>query len=96
MYAVVVTFEITPGRIEAFMPLMLQNARTSLSDEAGCRQFDVCTDPERAGEVFLYELYDDRAAFEAHTASAHYAHFQKEIDGMVTDKDVRFFTQVAK
>ncbi|PTX55507.1 quinol monooxygenase YgiN [Litoreibacter ponti] len=96
MYAVVVTFQIAPDAVAAFLPLMMQNARSSRANEPGCQQFDVCTDPERAGEVFLYEIYDDRAAFEAHTASAHYAQFQKDIDGMVLSKDVRFFSQVAR
>ncbi|SFR46224.1 putative quinol monooxygenase [Litoreibacter janthinus] len=94
MFAVVVTFQIAPDQLAQFMPAMLSNAQTSLSLEAGCKQFDVCTDPERAGEVFLYELYDDEASFNAHTSSTHYAEFQKAIDGMIVSKDVRFFQQV--
>ena len=68
--------------------------KTSLATEPGCQQFDVCMNSERPAEVFLYEIYDDEAAFKAHTASSHYAEFQSTIDGMVTGKDVRFFNEV--
>ncbi|RLJ58853.1 quinol monooxygenase YgiN [Litoreibacter meonggei] len=94
MFALAVTFEIDPAQLDAFKVAMLENANTSLKDEPGCRQFDVCMDTARPTEVFLYEVYDDEAAFKAHTASAHYAAFQSAIDGMVTGKDVRFFNEV--
>lgn len=77
-----------------FLPLMNDNARTSLKDEPGCHQFDVCTDPERPNEVFLYELYADRAAFEAHLASAHFADFDSKTSMLIADKDVRTFAKV--
>lgn len=94
MFALAVTFEIDPAQLSAFKVAMLQNAKTSLAEESGCQQFDVCMDAERPAEVFLYEVYDDEAAFKAHTASSHYAEFQSTIDGMVTGKDVRFFNEV--
>lgn len=95
MYAIVVTFEIKEDRIGAFMPAMLQNAQTSLSEEPGCRRFDVCTDPGRPTEIFLYELYTDRAAFEAHLASDHFAAFDVQVADMIAKKDVRTYAEVA-
>ncbi len=94
MFAVAVTFKIDPARMAAFKVAMLQNAKTSLADEAGCQQFDVCMDAERPSEVFLYEIYDDEAAFKTHTASAHYASFQATIEGMVIGKDAHLFSEV--
>lgn len=96
MFAIAVTFEIHKEHWDRFMPLMLLNARSSLRDEPGCQQFDVCSDASRPYEVFLYELYDDEAAFTAHTQSAHYAAFQDAIVGMVASKDVRSFARVAQ
>ena len=95
MYAVVVTFEIKEDRIGAFMPAMLRNARTSLSEEPGCRRFDVCTDPGQPTEVFLYELYTDRAAFDAHLASAHFRTFDSHVAEMIATKDIRTYAEVA-
>lgn len=94
MFAVVVTFEIAEGAIEAFMPAMTANARTSLANEPGCHRFDVCTDPARPSEVFLYELYTDRAAFDAHLQSPHFKAFDSQVADMITAKDVRTYVLV--
>ncbi|WP_417418831.1 putative quinol monooxygenase [Hoeflea sp.] len=94
MFAVVVTFKIKAGMIDKFMPLMLENARASLRDEPGCHQFDVCTDEAQPDSVFLYELYSDLAAFEAHQQTPHFQQFGKTGGPMVEAKDVRTFAQV--
>ncbi len=94
MYAVTVTFTIAAGRMSEFLPRMIANARTSLNDEPGCQLFDVCTDPGLPDTVFLYELYDDRAAFDAHLHSAHFKAFDAAVAEMVTDKQVRCFAEV--
>ena len=94
MYAVTVTFTITPDRRDAFLHAVLDNAATSRL-EAGCRQFDVCTDAERPDEVFLYELYDDSAAFDSHLQSAHFVGFAAHVEDMVVDKTVRTYGRVA-
>jgi quinol monooxygenase YgiN len=95
MYAVTVTFTLHPGTAADFLPLMTANARTSLQEEPGCGQFDICLgeDPDT---VFLYEIYDDRAAFEAHLESAHFKSFDAAVAGMIAAKDVRLFTEVIR
>lgn len=72
MLAVVVEFRIKPGHVPGFHRAILENARQSLQDEAGCRQFDVCCDPAHPALFYLYELYDDEAAFQLHLQSAHF------------------------
>ena len=86
MFVVTVEFTIDPARWDDFLPLMLENAARSRSDELGCRQFDVCTDAMRPGLVFLYELYDDAAAFDAHLAATHYQSFAATTKAMVTKR----------
>jgi quinol monooxygenase YgiN len=96
MFAVTVTFLLHPGRDDAFLPEMQENAAQSLRDEPGCLQFDIATDPSRPGEVFLYELYADAAAFAAHLASAHFACFTEATSGMVAEKHVRTYEKVIR
>ena len=96
MFAVCVTFKINQGKMDAFLPLMHQNARTSLNEEVGCHQFDVATDAARPDEVFLYELYADRAAFETHLASAHFKAFDAAVASMIADKQVATWGEVAQ
>lgn len=94
MFAVVVTLSLKPDTHEAFLTLMHNNARASLTSEAQCHQFDVATDPTRPDEVFLYELYTDLSAFEAHLKTAHFAEFDTATAGMIAHKDVRTYSQV--
>lgn len=77
MYVVTVLFKIHPANYGAFMQAMVGNARTSLQDEPGCHQFDVCEGPAGEHVVYLYELYDDEAAFRAHLATPHFLQFNE-------------------
>lgn len=96
MFAVTVTFTIHDGKMEAFLPLIRKNAQASVANEPGCQQFDVCTDPERPNQVFLYELYDDEAAFEAHQEMPHYKATGPAVSGLVADKELRTFSTVLR
>ncbi|UES45727.1 putative quinol monooxygenase [Roseibium aggregatum] len=95
MYAVTVVFQIKAEAVEDFLPLMIANAEASLKDEPGCRQFDVCTDPDRPGDVFLYELYDDADAFQAHLQTPHFKSFDAKVARMIAQKTVRTYAKVA-
>jgi quinol monooxygenase YgiN len=94
MLVVTVVFEPKPEHAAAFRVAMLANARASRENEPGCRQFDVCIDPA-SGTIFLYELYDDRAAFDAHMRTAHFLAFDAQTRGWVARKDVRLYERVA-
>ncbi len=92
MYVVLVEFTAHPGQASAFLAAVRLQAKNSLTREDQCRRFDVCTDPENPASVVLYEIYDSRAAFDAHLASAHMAEFNATVDNMVASKTVRFLT----
>jgi autoinducer 2-degrading protein len=94
MFVVTVTFEAYPHRADEFLARVKQQAADSLADEAGCHRFDVCTDPEVPGRVFLYELYSDEAAFRAHLETAHFRAFDAEAGPMLRSKAVETWTFV--
>lgn len=96
MFAVVVSLTLKPQCSQEFLPLMMANARSSLSREKGCRQFDVATDPSRPDEVFLYELYDDATAFQHHLASGHFRSFDLATASMIEEKTVKTYCEVAQ
>ena len=83
MFVVTVTFELRPERAAEFLARVRRQARDSLTRETGCLRFEVCTEPERPGRVFLYEVYTGRAAFEAHLASGHFCDFERETGPML-------------
>ena len=96
MFAVVVNFDIKEGQLQAFLPMMVANAKTSLETESGCLQFDVCTANENANRVFLYELYVDKAAFDQHLDSEHFRLFAEQSDNYIAAKDVEYYENVVQ
>lgn len=92
MFAVCVTFQIHPHRINDFLPLMQANAATSLAVEDGCHLFDVC---QTGTEVFLYELYSNAEAFDAHLSMAHFQSFDRATADMIASKEVKTYARLA-
>lgn len=86
MYVVAVELTIASGAWDTFLPLLLCNAARSRADEPGCRQFDVCVDDARPGVVFLYERYDDHAAFLAHRTTPHFLAFAEAAQPMIEQR----------
>lgn len=86
MYVVLVEFTVHPKHAAAFKQRVLQQARDSLEFEAECHVFDVCFDPGRENFVLLYEVYTDKAAFDAHLASPHFLDFDATIKPWISDK----------
>jgi (4S)-4-hydroxy-5-phosphonooxypentane-2,3-dione isomerase len=91
-FAVVVRFTIHPQHVADFARVVQLQAKNSLEKEAACRQFDVCFSDERPCEVFLYETYDDSAAFAAHRKTSHFAEFNSTVARWVATKDVTTWT----
>ena len=88
MYVIAVTFKVKTEALADFRAAVLQQAKNSLEREAGCQRFDVCFADDRPDQVFLYEIYDDKAAFDAHLLTGHYKSFNEAAAPMVLDKAV--------
>jgi quinol monooxygenase YgiN len=67
---------------------MIENARVSARDEPGCRQFDVSVPEDGTPRVFLYEVYDDEAAFKAHLETAHFKRFAEATREMIVGRRI--------
>ena len=91
MYVITVLFSIKPEHTLKFLPAIVANARTSVAEESGCRQFDVCVSDRDSNDVFLYEVYDSKAAFDAHLASAHFRQFNESTAAWVSGKVIQAF-----
>lgn len=74
-----------------FLELCAFDSRSSVENEPGCRQFDVLTMGSAPDAIILYEVYDSKAAFDAHLATSHYAAFAEGVARLgVTKTQVRF------
>ncbi len=89
MEALMVTIRIKPGHKEAFMESMLDDARGSIGDEPGCLRFDVIQDQEDPNRIFLYEVYRDDAAIEAHRAAPHFLKWRETVKDWFDGEPVR-------
>jgi quinol monooxygenase YgiN len=88
-FVLFITVTLEPGTKEAFMPIIQENAEASVHDEVGCHQFDVLISGDgTADTIYLYEVYDDEAAFAVHQSTAHYKKFKEASGAMVAQMDV--------
>jgi quinol monooxygenase YgiN len=94
VFTITVAFTVEQESIAAFLEHMLANARASLETEPGCLRFDVLQPEGADNRVFLYEIYRDRAAFDAHSASPHYLEFAEATQSMVRQKTVEVFRRL--
>ncbi len=88
MFVVTVVFEVKPDFAEDFRAAVRRQAETSLSREKACCRFDLCRDKSLTTRFFLYEIYADKAAFDLHLASDHFADFDDKVGFWVTGKTV--------
>lgn len=87
MFVATVLFRSVSDRAEDFHAALRENAATSLRDEAGCQ----CTAPSDPALFFLYELYDDEAAFEVHKATWHFKQFDDLVRDWTVEKTVKTY-----
>ncbi len=95
MYVVTVLFTLKPEHSAAFLQAVIHNAETSLANEPGCRQFDVCVLDKQPDEIFLYELYDSKDAFDVHLGAEHFLKFSAQTAAWVKAKTVHTFVRVS-
>ena len=93
MFVLTVVFTIHEDHLSEFHQAIRKQAQNSLEKEPGCRQFDVCISQENPAQVFLYEVYDEEAAFDQHVQTPHFADFGQTIKGWVVDKQVHRWTK---
>jgi autoinducer 2-degrading protein len=88
LFVIVVDFHLKPGTRSQFRSLIDANADASVKNEPGCLQFDVL-EPEGEGDrVMLYEIYSDKAAFDAHLQTAHFHAFAGASEALCLQKSV--------
>lgn len=92
MFVVTVRFTVTLGCESRFLQRVIRQAQDSLAGEAGCRRFDVCRSERDPSQIFLYEIYDDAAAFADHLQSPHFRAFEAGTRAWVAGKIAESWT----
>ena len=87
-YAIIVDFGLKPGVLAEFRQLIDANAGDSCRLEPGCRRFDVLVPQGSIDRILLYEIYDDRAAFDRHLTMTHFLSFDQAGAAMIATKTI--------
>lgn len=90
-FVVIAEFQVKPGMMTAFLEAARDDAAHSVADEPGCRQFDIICPQGSDDTVVFYEVYERRAAFDAHLETPHLARFRNAFPSLIIEeRPVRF------
>lgn len=95
IFAILFRVEAKPGQQQQLVEFLEWDQRESLENERGTIRFDVFQDPDNANRFFVYEAYEDSAAFEEHKKHDPFKRwnseeFQSEV--VLTHDDLNPFT----
>ena len=79
MYVIVATLQAKPGSREDLLRALLDDAKSSLQNEPGCLRFDIVHEEQNPNHIFLYEVYKDKVAFDAHVKAPHMVKFRNTL-----------------
>ncbi len=94
VYINAVDLVIVPSELPKFLEAIKENGANAVK-EPGCREFNITVLASNPNHVFLYEVYDNEAALEAHRQTPHFKKYQAATAGMVADRSVRAMSVVA-
>jgi (4S)-4-hydroxy-5-phosphonooxypentane-2,3-dione isomerase len=78
MLVITVRFNLKSAHCANFRARVRRQAQDTLAAEKDCHRFEICSSPENAEQIFLYEIYTDEAAFQAHLNSPHFLAFKSD------------------
>jgi (4S)-4-hydroxy-5-phosphonooxypentane-2,3-dione isomerase len=93
-FVILAEFRLKPGRRERFLEVVRADALVSVRDEPGCRRFDLLVPEDDPDTVWLYEVYDSKAAFDAHLETPHFKAFERDSKDLVAGSTVRRLSQI--
>ena len=86
MYSLFIKTRVKPGSADASLSAITANAAATVATEPGCLVFDVSQDRLDPDVIYLYEIYRDDAAYEAHTQTAHFRDSRPLVEPLIVDQ----------
>ncbi|WAB98794.1 MULTISPECIES: putative quinol monooxygenase [Pseudomonas] len=86
MYSLFIKTRVKPGCAELFLTAIKVNAAASVATEPGCLVFDVSQDRVDPEVIYLYEIYRDDKAYEAHTQTAHFRESRPLVEPLIAEQ----------
>jgi autoinducer 2-degrading protein len=88
LYINAVDLDIVPAERDNYLAAIKENSLAAIK-EPGCRQFDILVLADDPNHLFLFEVYDDEAAFKTHRASEHFKKYASVTANMVAKRVTR-------
>lgn len=85
MYVVVVTVRVKQEHVEDFANAIKLNHLGTVQ-EPGALRFDVLQAEDDPSHFMLYEVYQDKAAFQAHQTTEHYATWRDTVTDWMSER----------
>src|ERR1017187_9818463 len=89
-----IDLDIAPAEMDKYLAAIKENGAASVT-EPGCREFNIMVSATNPNHVFLFEVYDNDAAAQAHRATEHFKKYAATTANMVTGRNVRPMKSVA-
>lgn len=70
---------VKPDKVDEFIAAVKLDGIGSTHEEPGCLRFDVYWNVDKPSELYLYEVYVNKAAFEYHTKTPHIAKWRETV-----------------
>jgi len=94
LYVNAVDIDVAPGEIDQFLAAVEEDAATAVKQE-GFRTFNITVSKTDPNHVFIFEVYDNAAALEAHRATDHFKRFVAATKDMVVKREPKPLASVA-
>ena len=89
MLVLMVTLRVKPERRDEFLDVVREDAQSTVAKEEGNFQFNVVQDSEDPDRFFLYEVYRDQAALDAHRSMPHFLKYRDATADLYAEAPVR-------
>jgi (4S)-4-hydroxy-5-phosphonooxypentane-2,3-dione isomerase len=94
VYINAVDLVIVPSEMPKFLEAIKENGANAVT-EPGCRVFNITVLNNNPNHVFLYEVYDNEAALEAHRRTPHFKKYAATTKDMIAERQVRPMSVIA-
>jgi autoinducer 2-degrading protein len=95
LYINAVDIDVVPGQIENYLAALKENGATAVQTEPGCREFNIAVSRSDPNHVFIFEVYDNSAALDAHRQTDHFKKYAATTKDMVAKREAHPLSSVA-
>jgi (4S)-4-hydroxy-5-phosphonooxypentane-2,3-dione isomerase len=95
LYINAVDIDVVPGQIDDYLAAVKENGAAAVKQEPGCREFNITVSQKDPNHVFIFEVYDNAAALDAHRQTDHFKKYAALTNEMVAKRDTHPLSSVA-